>query len=207
MFDTRARKERRLGMPLFLKPNRSVTGKSAITRRPSKPGQHGASRRRAGSEFSKQLAEKQKVRYTYGLRETQLRNAFKDAKKSQTGIGMTLINLLERRLDNVVYRLGIAPSRSVARQAVGHGHIFVNGKRVSAPSARLRAGDVITIRPQSKDMAIFKDVAERATKAQTPVWLTINPQTLEGTIKMLPKDVDAGFDISLVVDYYSKIVK
>ncbi len=208
MFDTRARKERRLGMPLFLKPHRSATGKSAITRRPSKPGQHGASRRRAGSEFGKQLAEKQKIRYTYGLRETQLRNAFKDASKSHSGIGNALIGLLERRLDNVVFRLGIAPSRSVARQIIGHGHMFVNGKRVSAPSYRTRAKDVISIRPQSRELAIFKDVAERLSKQQqTPTWLVVNPQTIEGTVKSLPKDVDAGFDISLVVDYYSKIVK
>lgn len=208
MFDTRARKERRLGTPLFLKPFRSLTGKSAITRRPARPGQHGAARqRRGGSEFGKQLAEKQKIKYTYGLRETQLRNAFAKANKSSAATGQAMLVLLERRLDNVVYRVGLAPSRSVARQAIGHGHIFVNGHRVSAPSYMVYEKDVITIRPQSKEYQIFKDVAERAAKAQTPTWLLMNPQTLEGTVKSLPKDIDASFDISLVVDYYSKIVK
>ncbi len=207
MFDTRARKERRLGMPLFLKPFRSATGKSAITRRPNRPGQHGASRRRAGSEFGKQLTEKQKIKYTYGLREKQLRNTFAKANKSKLPTGQEMLSLLERRLDNVVFRMGFAPSRSVARQAVGHGHIFVNGRRGSAPSMLIKVGDTVTIRPQSKDLQIFKDVAERFAKLQQPNWLTINPQTLQGTVKMLPKDLDAGFDISLVVDYYSKIVK
>jgi small subunit ribosomal protein S4 len=207
MFDTRARKERRIGGPLFLKPFRSATGKSAITRRPAKPGQHGAARRRGSSEFGKQLLEKQKIRYTYGLREAQLRNAFAEANASPLPTGQALLMQLERRLDNVVYRLAIAPSRSVGRQVVGHGHIFVNKRRVKAPSYRVKAGDVISIRPQSREFAIFKDLAERLPKAQTPNWLVVNPQTAEGTVKMLPKDVDAGFDISLVVDYYSKIVK
>jgi small subunit ribosomal protein S4 len=207
MFDTRARKERRLGVPLFLKPFRSLTSKSAINRRTGKPGQHGAAHRRSGSEFGKQLAEKQKIKYTYGLRETQLRNAFAEAMHGKSATGQALLSLLERRLDNVVYRLGFAPSRSVARQVVGHGHIFVNGRRASAPSTRLRVGDVVTIRPQSKDFQIFKDVTERLAKTQAPVWLSVNPQTVEGTVKQLPKDLDLGFDISLVVDYYSKIVK
>jgi small subunit ribosomal protein S4 len=207
MFDTRAKKERRLGTPLFLKPFRSMTGKSAITRRPNKPGQHGAARRRSGSEFGKQLSEKQKVKATYGLRETQLRNIFVEANKSKLPTGQVVLSLLERRLDNVVFRMGIAPSRSVGRQMVSHGHIFVNGRRSSAPSTRLRANDVVTIRPQSKEFQIFKDTMERLSKAQTPNWVSVNPQTAEGTVKSLPKDLDLGFDISLVVDYYSKIVK
>ena len=207
MFDTRAKKERRLGTPLFLKPFRSATGKSAITRRPNKPGQHGAARRRSGSEFGKQLSEKQKVKATYGLRESQLRNIFVEANRSKMPTGQVVLSLLERRLDNVVFRMSIAPSRSVARQMVSHGHIFVNGHRASAPSTRLRANDVVTIRPQSKEFQIFKDTMERISKAQTPSWISINPQTGEGTVKSLPKDLDLGFDISLVVDYYSKIVK
>lgn len=207
MFNTKAKQERRLGTPLFLKPNRSATGKSAITRRPTKPGQHGAMRRRAGSEFGRQLAEKQKIRYSYGIREAQMKNYFREASKSAANTGSTLLSLLERRLDNAVYRLGLTPSRSVARQAVGHGHIQVNGRRVKAPSARVYVGDVIRIRPESKDLAPFREVSERVKKADTPNWLTMNPETLEGTVKLLPKDVDAGFDIALVVDYYSKLVK
>ncbi len=207
MFNTKAKQERKLGTPLFLKPFRSATGKSAIVRRPARPGQHGASRRRAGSEFARQLLEKQKVRFTYGIREAQMKKYFKTASKSTESTGIALINLLERRLDNVVYRLGIAPSRSVARQLVGHGHIQVNGKRVSAPSAQTYIGDVVTVRSQSKEYAPFKDMTERLKKADAPAWLTMNPETAAGTVKMLPKDIDTGFDISLVVDYYSKLVK
>jgi small subunit ribosomal protein S4 len=207
MFNTKARQERKIGTPLFLKPNRSLTGKSAITRRPNRPGQHGAARRRTGSEFSRQLTEKQKVRFTYGVRETQMKNYFRKASSSVESTGASLVNLLERRLDNVVYRLGIAPSRSVARQAVGHGHIQVNGKRVSAPSAQLRIGDVVTVRAQSKEYQLFKDLTERLKKADVPAWLSINAETAEGTVKALPKDIETAFDISLVVDYYSKLVK
>lgn len=207
MFNTKARQERKLGTPLFLKPYRSATGKSAIVRRPNRPGQHGASRRRAGSEFARQLLEKQKLRFSYGVREAQMKKYFKKASMSAENTGSALVSLLERRLDNVVYRLGLTPSRSVARQIVGHGHIQVNGKRVSAPSAQTYIGDVIRIRPQSKEYAPFRDLAERLKKAEAPNWLTVNPETAEGTVKMLPKDIDTGFDISLVVDYYSKLVK
>jgi small subunit ribosomal protein S4 len=207
MFNTRARQERKVGTPLFLKPNRSLTGKSAITRRPARPGQHGAARRRTGSEFARQLLEKQKLRFTYGVREAQMKNYFKQASKSSENTAAALVSLLERRLDNVVYRSGLAPSRSVARQAVGHGHIQVNGKRVSAPSAKVYLGDVVRIRPQSKDYATFKDLAERMKKADAPNWISVNPETAEATVKILPKDIDTGFDISLVVDYYSKLVK
>ncbi len=207
MFNTKAKQERKLGTPLFLKPYRSATGKSAIVRRPSRPGQHGAARRRAGSEFARQLLEKQKLRFTYGVREAQMKKYFTIAMKSDESTGAALVTLLERRLDNVVYRLGLAPSRSVARQVVGHGHIQVDGKRVSAPSAQTYIGDVVRIRPQSKDYAPFKDLAERLKKADAPAWLSVNAETAEGTVKALPKDVDTSFDISLVVDYYSKLVK
>jgi small subunit ribosomal protein S4 len=207
MFNTKARQERKLGTPLFLKPYRSATGKSAIVRRPGRPGQHGQARRRTGSEFARQLLEKQKLRFTYGVREAQMKKYFTLASKSKENTGSVLVTLLERRLDNVVYRLGLTPSRSVARQVVGHGHVQVNGKRVSAPSAQIYVGDVIRVRPLSKDFGPFKDMAERLKKADAPVWLTMNPETAEGTVKMLPKDIDTSFDISLVVDYYSKLVK
>ena len=207
MFNTKAKQERKVGIPLFLKPNRSTTGKSAITRRPGRPGQHGASRRRTGSEFARQLLEKQKLRYTYGIREAQMKNYFKKASMSTENTGAALVSLLERRLDNVVYRLGLTPSRSVARQLVGHGHVQVDGKRVSAPSAQTYIGDVIAIRAKSKESSNFKDLAERLKKVDAPSWLSLNPETAQGTVKALPKDIDTGFDISLVVDYYSKLVK
>jgi len=207
MFNTKAKQERRIGIPLFLKPFRSATGKSAIVRRPNKPGQHGARRRRGSSEFGKQLTEKQKVRYTYGVREAQMRIYFKKANKSQTTTGGALISLLEGRLDNAVYRLGLASSRSIGRQLVGHGHIQVNGRRVSAPSAQMHVGDVISIRPNSAKIGVFRDLAEQIKTVETPAWLLLNPETMQGTVKALPENIDTGFDIPLVVDYYSKLVK
>ncbi len=207
MFNTRSKRERSLGTSLGLKPFRSAGPKSAITRRPGKPGQHGSARRRGPSEFGEQLAEKQKFKYSYGLREAQLRNTFKKASKSQSNTGPLFVSLLERRLDNVVYRLGIAPSRSVGRQLIGHGHIHVNSRRVSAPSYQVKANDIIAIRPESKDHPVLKELAEKLKKYQTPSWLSIDPVSLQGKVVTLPKDVEAPFDISLVVDYYSKIVK
>src|SRR6185436_20123316 len=125
MFDTSSKKERALGVPLQLKPFRSASPKSAILRRPNRPGQHGGGRRRPPSEFAQQLNEKQKFKYTYGLREAQIRRIFQKASKAASSTGPMFMSLLERRLDNVVFRLGIAPSRSVARQFISHGHIQV----------------------------------------------------------------------------------
>ncbi len=217
MFDTRERKERALGTKLGLKPFRSLSPKAAIVRKPQRPGQHGGARRRAPSEFGEQLSEKQKFKYTYGLREAQMRRIFKLAAKSPSNTGPLFMGLLERRLDNVVYRLGIAPSRSVARQLVGHGHIQVSSKggsssggnfrRVKSPSFQVKAGDVIRIRPESKNHPLFKDLAETLKKYEVPAWLSTNPETFEGKVLSLPRDLEIPFDISKVVDYYSKIVK
>jgi len=207
MFDTRERKERALGVKLGLKPFRSLSPKAAMVKKPSRPGQHGASRRRAPSEFGEQLSEKQKFKHTYGLREAQMRRTFKQASKSPSTTGPLFMSLLERRLDNVVYRLGIAPSRSVARQLVGHGHIHVNGKRVKSSSFQVKANDVIRIRPESKDHSAFKNLAETLKTHKTSSWLSINPETFEGKVLSAPRDLEIPFDISKVVDYYSKIVK
>lgn len=207
MFNTSSKKERALGVSLQLKPFRSASPKSAILRRPSRPGQHGSGRRRPPSEFAQQLAEKQKFKYTYGLRDAQMRRIFQKAAKSPSNTGPQFLNLLERRLDNVIFRLGIAPSRSVARQLISHGHIQVNGKRVKSSSYQVKPGNSIRIRPESKDQQIFKELGERMKKYVTPNWLTVDPVSFEGTVKTLPKDLEFPFDIALVVDYYSKIVK
>lgn len=207
MFDTREKKERSLGTRLFLKAFRSSSPKSAMVRRPHRPGLHGKDHRRAPSEFARQLREKQKFKYTYGLREAQMRLVFRKASKSPKVTGPTIVALLERRLDNVVYRLGIAPSRSIARQLVGHGHIMVNGKRVDIPSYAVKVKDKITIREQSRNHPLFKELAATLKKQQTPTWMTLDPDKVEGVITSAPKDFDIPFDIALVVDYYSKIVK
>lgn len=208
MFNTRAKKERALSTPLFLKPFRSASGKSAVTRRPTRPGQHGAARRRAGSEFAEQLAEKQKFQFAYGLRENQMRRLFTAAKRdSREATGKGLIALLERRLDNTVFRLGLAPSRSVARQLINHGHIQVNGRRVKASSYQVKSGDKITIREASKGAAQFQNLDEQLTAVDRPSWLEMDLQSKEGVIKNLPVDIEMPFDISKVVDYYSKNIK
>ncbi|MEK9186047.1 MAG: 30S ribosomal protein S4, partial [Patescibacteria group bacterium] len=169
------------------------------------PGLHGGKRRRGQpSEFSQQLKEKQKIKFTYGIRDTQLELIFSAAAKNPGVTGQMIISYLERRLDNVVFRLGLAPSRSVGRQLVGHGHIMVNGRRVTIPSFRVKSGEVITIRPQSKEHPAFKDLAITLKTYQPPVWLEMDKEKLEGKVVSLPKDFEIPFDVNLVVDYYNK---
>ena len=205
MFNTKEKKERSLGVKLFLKPHRCSSPKCVTVRRPTKPGLHGKMRRRALSEYGQQLAEKQKIKFAYGIREAQMRKVFESAAKHKGITGEMIINFLERRLDNVVYRLGLALSRSVGRQLVGHGHILVNGRKVTIPSYMVKANDDIAIRPQSKDHPVFKDLAERLKQYEPPIWLFIDKSQLEGKVISLPKDFEIPFDVTLVVDYYSKI--
>jgi len=207
MFNTKEKKERALGVKLLLKPQRCFSPKCVTIRRPTKPGIHGRARTRPLSEFGVQLKEKQKFQWSYGLREAPMRRIFSAALKNPAVTGNMIIILLERRLDNVVFRLGFAPSRSVGRQLVGHGHILVNGRRVDIPSYRVKAGDSIAIRPQSKTNLVFKDLAEALKKYEPPAWLALDKEKLEAKVVSLPKDYDVPFDVNMVVDYYSKVVK
>ncbi len=205
MFVTSEKKERALGVRLNLKPERCSSGKCAMVKKPRRPGMHGAKRERQPSEMKIQLQEKQRLRLTYGLRESAMHRVVHEAMHKKGNTAELLMSLLERRIDNVVYRLGFAPSRSVARQLVGHGHICVNGKKVTIPSYRVRVGEVLSIRPESKDHMLLKDLKENLVKAaESPVWITRDAEKLTGTIATDPKDVAAPFDISLIVDYYSK---
>lgn len=204
MFNTKEKKERSLGVQLFLKPYRCNSPKCVTSRRPQRPGLHGKSFRRALSEFGQQLLEKQKIRFTYGIRERQFRKLFESASKNPGVTGKMLMSFLERRLDNVVYRLGLAPSRSVARQLVGHGHIIVNGRRVTIPSYQAKIGDTVSIRPQSKDHHAFKDLADSLKKYDLPIWLTIDKDKFEGKVVSDPKDLNTEFNVNMVVDFYSK---
>lgn len=204
MFNTKEKKERSLGVRLFLKADRCNSPKCALVRNPSRPGLHGKARRRALSEVGQQLQEKQKVQYSYGVRETYLRKVFGAASKNPGVTGEMVISTLERRLDNVVYRSGFTPSRSVARQLVGHGHFLVNSKRVDIPSYLVKVGDIIRIRSQSKDYIVFKDLAENLKKIEAPIWLAIDKEKMEVKVDSLPKDYDMPFDINMIVDYYSK---
>jgi len=202
MFDTREKKERSLGTKLFLKGHRCTSAKCAHTRRSSRPGQHGK-RRRSVSEFGEQLMEKQKIRFSYGLRESQLKKIFAKASKHRGVTGDMILQLLERRLDNAVFRLGFAPSRSVGRQLVSHGHITVNGRKVTIPSFQVSVGDAIGIRSYSKDHPHFKDI-DAALKKAAPVWLNVDLEKKEGKVVALPKDFESLFDVNMVVDYYAK---
>lgn len=207
MFNTREKRERSLGTKLLLKGDRCASPKCAMVRRPVKPGVHGAMRRRALSEFGEQLKEMQKFKFTYGLRETYLRRMFEKAAQNPGVTGQMFVELLERRLDNVLFRLGFTVSRSVARQLVSHGHVMVNGRKVDIPSYSVRKGDVITFRPESKDHPLLRGIEERLKTYVAPGWLSSDPTKLEGKVTSSPRDFDLPFDVNLVVDYYSKMVK
>jgi len=198
------KKERALGVKLFLKAERCNSPKCAMVRRPYRPGIHGKSRHRAISEYGQQLMEKQKIKITYGLKESQMANIFKRALKKKGSLSEVIVSLLERRLDNTVFRLGFAPSRIMARQLVSHGHILVNGRKVTVASFLVKVGDVISIKPSSLNSLIFKELSNTIKKHQPPQWLTIDAEKIEGKVKSLPSAIEMPFDINLVVDYYSK---
>lgn len=204
MMGPKEKKERALGVHLFLKAERCNSGKCALVRRPYRPGAHGKSRRKQLSEYGLQLAEKQKIMFSYGLKEKAMERIFKEALRKKEAITTTIVNLLERRLDNVVFRMGFAPSRIMAKQFISHGHILVNSRKVTIASFQVKTGDVITIREKSRTIALFKDLSENLRKYETPVWLQLDKDKLEGKVKSLPFDVEIPFDINLVVDFYSK---
>lgn len=204
LIKSKEKKERSLGTKLFLKGERCSSPKCVMVRRPYRPGQHGKAHRRGLSEYGGQLLEKQRIRISYGLREEQLAKIFKEALGQHGSVGELIIADLERQLSNVVFRLGLALSRIIARQLVSHGHILVNGKKITAPSYRVKAGDIISVRPASRELLLFKDLPTTLKKYETPDWLSLDKDKLEGQVKSLPKNVDIPFDINLVVDYYSK---
>ena len=196
---------RREGCKLFLKGERCTTKKCAMERRPVIPGHHGNSRRRvAFSEYGTQLREKQKVKRMYGILENQMREYYEAAERMKGVTGENMLSLIERRLDNVVYRMGIGASRKQCRQIVNHGHITVNGKRVDIASYRVKVGDVIAIKESKQDVEAFK--ALRETKIVTPKWLEFDPATLSGKILALPKreDIDSDIKEQLIIEMYSR---
>lgn len=204
MLKAKEKKERALGVKLFLKADRCFSSKCAMVRRPYRPGPHGKARRKALSEYGQQLAEKQKIMFSYGLRETQMRKVFKEALAKKTAVNEAIVSLLERRLDNIVFRLGFAPSRISAKQYASHGHILVNRRKMTIPSYQVKKGDVISIRPESLKRLIFKDILYNIKKHEPPSWLELDKEKLEGRVKSMPIDVDMPFDVNLVVDFYSK---
>ena len=198
------KKERALGAKLFLKPERCNSPKCAVAKRPYKPGPHGKKRFRRISEFGKQLNEKQKVRFSYGLSEKQLEKYFVESNRSEEPTHEAMIKFLESRLDNAVFRSGFAGSRRVARQFVSHGHIMVNGRKVTIPSFSVKAGDRITIRPESADQPDFSDLDDKFKNFEAPEWIKLDKEKKAALVESEPKGVEMPFDMDLVVNYYLK---
>ncbi|MBK7498462.1 MAG: 30S ribosomal protein S4 [Ignavibacteriales bacterium] len=196
---------RRERQKLFLKGQKCFTEKCPIEQRNYPPGQHGLSRRSKVSEYGVQLREKQKIKRSYGLLETQFRNYFEKATSQKGRTGENLIKLLERRLDNVVFRLGFASSRKQARQLITHRHIIVNNTLVDIPAYLLKAGDVIQIKDKSKKLDAIHNSLKRV-KDNTYGWLTVDKATLSGTFVQIPEraDVPLNANEQLVVELYSK---
>mgnify|MGYP006288671219 FL=1 len=200
---------RREGQKLFLKGSRCYSPKCAIERRDYPPGEHGRLaryRRRRPSDYAIQLREKQKLRRIYGVLERQFRRYFREAERLPGLTGENLITLLERRLDNVVYRLGFADSRAQARQLVSHGHFTVNGRRVTVPSILISQNDTVAVRPESLRNTYFKTRAEMMDSQKAPVWLRLDPDGMSGQVIALPRreDIDVPVNEQVVVEYYSR---
>ena len=203
--DSVCRMCRREGTKLFLKGDKCFSAKCAQTARPTPPGQHGQARARKASEYGTQLREKQKARRAYGLMEGQFRRTFVKAEGMKGITGDNLLSLLERRLDNVVYRSGLASSRAQARQFVAHGLFTVNGKKVDIPSFTTKVGDVVSVRSNRRDIEHFKIVKEGIARV-IPKWLTTNAADLTTTVNALPQrdDVDLSLQENMIVEFYSR---
>ncbi len=203
----KCRQCRREGMKLFLKGERCHTAKCAIEKRNFPPGQHGQSRRPKIMGYGLQLREKQKVRRIYGIGETQFRNLF-DKAAAQKGItGENMLNMLERRLDNVVFRMGFGASRSHARQVVRHGHIEVNGRKVNIPSALVKPNDVVAVREKSKNNSAILSSRDATAHAPAPNWIDLDRENLKGRITTQPKReelVQIQINEQQIVELYSK---
>jgi small subunit ribosomal protein S4 len=176
-----------------------------MEKRPVLPGQHGAERKKV-TDYGVQLREKQKVKRAYGLLEKQFRGYYAEAARMKGKTGDTMLSLLERRLDNVCYRLGLGASRAQARQIVNHGHILVNGKKVNIPSLLVKAGDVITVRDESKSNAKVKELMEGLLSQTAPKWLEVDKDNAKAKVVALParEDIDFDFNEQLIVELYSK---
>jgi len=193
---------RRLGFGITEK------GERILKKRPTVPGMHGHSQvNRKQSDYSVRLAEKQKARYIYGLLEKQFRRTFEEAKRQTGETGANFFSLLERRLDNVVYRMGIGTTRAQARQLVNHGHIMVDGHKTDIASYVVKQGQVISLRPQSRNLPFFKEMAEGgASRNRVPGWISFDAAALSGTIATLPRreDAEPGINDLFIVEFYSR---
>ena len=196
---------RREGKKLFLKGDRCTSGKCALDRRSTAPGQHGAATKKQ-REYGMQLREKQKAKRYYGVLEKQFKNYFVEAARKDGMTGENLLKLIERRLDNVVYRMGMAESRKEARQLVLHEHFTLNGKKVNIPSIIVSAGDVVAVKENFRGSAKCKSLAEALQTKTAPKWLDVDKTNLSAKVVALPErdDVDFDFNEQLIVEHYSK---
>ena len=196
---------RREGSKLFLKGDRCYTEKCAFARREYAPGEAGRKRVKE-SEYRMQLREKQKTKRIYGVLEKQFHHYYEMANRQQGITGENLLRILESRLDNVVYRLGFAKSRSEARQQVCHGHIYVNGRRVDIPSFRVRPGDLVSVAPKARDMLVIKSALISNERVSVPAWLEVDIEKLQGSVLSLPErdQIDSDIREQLIVELYSK---
>ena len=196
---------RREGKKLYLKGERCTSGKCALERRSTAPGQHGAAKKKMG-EYGVQLREKQATRRYYGVLEKQFKNYYAEADRKEGMTGENLLILLERRLDNTVYRMGLAESHKEARQLVLHAHFTLNGKKVNVPSILVKPGDVIAVKETSRSSAKFKALAEALESKTAPKWLDVDKSTLQAKVVSFParEDIDFDFNEQLIVELYSK---
>lgn len=203
--DSKCRLCRREGAKLFLKGDRCYSTKCAFEKRPTAPGAHGAARKKV-SEYGLQLREKQKTKRIYGVQEGQFRKYYEMADRMKGVTGENMLSLLERRLDNVVYRMGIAPSRTQARQVVNHAHIAVNGKTVTIPSYIVKAGDVVVVKENRKGNKYFTALKETKAGSNMPKWVEFDREKLEGKVLALPtrEDIDSQIAEHMIVELYSK---
>jgi len=195
---------RREGEKLYLKGERCYSEKCAFERRPYAPGEQGQGRRKQ-SEYGNQLREKQKVRRMYGMMEDQFRSTFSSAARKKGVTGENFLQLLETRLDNTVFRMGFATSRSQARQLVLHGHIYVNSSRVNIASYQVEEGDTISVKDASRKKNFIKDVLETNDEYNAPEWVSVNMEKAEGTVVRMPErdDIEHPINEQLIVEYYS----
>ena len=196
---------RREGKKLYLKGERCTSGKCAIDRRNTAPGQHGAAKKKMG-EYGIQLREKQATRRYYGVLERQFKNYYEEAARKEGMTGENLLILLERRLDNAVFRMGLAESHKEARQLVLHAHFTLNGKKVNVPSILVKPGDVIAVKEASRSSAKFKALAESLESKVAPKWLDVDKTNLQAKVVAFPArdDIDFDFNEQLIVELYSK---
>jgi small subunit ribosomal protein S4 len=200
---------RREGLKLYLKGEKCYTEKCPFERRSYPPGQHGrqaAFRRRRASDYTLQLRAKQQARRIYGILERQFRRYLAMAERQEGLTGENLLVVLERRLDNVVYRLGLADSRAQARQLVQHGHFMVNGRKTNIPSFLVKPEDVVSVRPESRRKTYFRDRRELLGQREVPAWLSLNEDELEGRVLSFPtrQEIDVPVDEQMIVEFYSR---